>query len=767
MNDKTNVSYSTDIKHEALQYVKLGLPVIPLCPPTHENMDYAHRQTCKSPGKTPVLKKWTEHTSTTIDDIHRWFNRNQYLNIGLPLGSPSKLIGIDIDGASGEKILQELSKGELPDTWEFTTGKGRRLLYKMPEDMQTKKVKFAGKKPHEEFAIICDGQQTVLPPSRHASSRLYAWKIGPNEMTQPAIAPKWIIDKIQIDENGIRVSEEIKSTKQKGERIKEDDWNGILILGERNDEITRRAGWLLGRGMSKDATLEFLSSWNKNHCNPPLPDKEIETIVSSISIAEEMKKSKRITKQGEIKYVFKPTPFAKLFINNQDDLGYSWRYSAEISSFFRCNNLTGPWERLELDYVRKLMRNILRDESKGGNSKWDSIHYVNESIEALKSELVTYQDKGLFDLGFLIKRKNYIYDPLKIIVTQNGVLQWEDLSLTKWSPDIYTTIMFPVEWKENADCPYWQEALHEWIPEEETIKFLQEFVGLCLIPDTSFRIAVFLYGTGSNGKSMFLETIRDIFGDGVVSIPLHRIMERFETANLQNKLINICGDIDAKYISDTGVLKSLITGDPIRGEYKHGKQFDFTPVCRLIFSANSIPTVSDKSVGWYSRWKFVEFPNFFPTNPSWKMSYSKLFEKEKSGIFKWAVDGLRRLKNSNEFTSSKKMKKSFEIYKMQNDNVLAFMNETMSITAHVGEKTMVPTKALHNFYHSWLQENLAGSRAVSQVEFTKRIMGMNIEKSVRKIKAFGGKNAVVFLGIKPKEKYLNDYNEHLYPLRME
>lgn len=264
---------------------------------------------------------------------------------------------------------------------------------------------------------------------------------------------------------------------------------------------------------------------------------------------------------------------------------------------------------------------------------------------------------------------------------------------------------------------------------------------------------------------MFLEAIRELFGDGVVSIPLHRIMERFETANLQNKLINICGDIDAKYISDTGVLKSLITGDPIRGEFKHGKQFDFTPVCRLIFSANNIPIVADKSVAWYSRWKFVEFPNVFPTNPAWKISYSKLFKSEKAGIFRWAVEGLKRLKMSNSFTESPSMQNAFELYRAQNDNVLAFMNETMEIVPHRGEETMVSTRALYEFYVDWLRENLLGSRAVGQIEFTKRVQNLNIIKNHRTFKSLGSKSTTAFLGVRPKDNYLNEYRSFEFPLK--
>ena len=138
---------------------------------------------------------------------------------------------------------------------------------------------------------------------------------------------------------------------------------------------------------------------------------------------------------------------------------------------------------------------------------------------------------------------------------------------------------------------------------------------------------------------------------------------------------------------------------------------------------------------------------------------------KKSGIFRWAVEGLRRLKSTNKFTQSEKMDKSFEVYRMQNDNVIAFIKETMDIVTHRGEDTVVSTRAMHEFYRHWLEENLSGSRAVSQVEFTKRVQNMNIEKSVRTLKSLGGKSATVFLGINPKENYLNEYRSHEFPLR--
>lgn len=757
-NDIKSTTYTTDIKHEALYYVSKELPIIPLCSSTHEGIYGNHLKICKSPGKTPLIKAWSTRQKTTQADVYSWFAQCQSINIGLPLGQVSGLVGIDIDGAHGEKMLQEVSKGNIPKTWEFNTGKGRRLLYRLPGGIKTKKSALAGEGEHQEFAIICDGQQTVMPPSVHASGRIYRWKesCGPKDI-ELADAPQWIIDKIKVEDETTALPE--------GKKLPEDAWKETLEEGRRNDELTKRAGSLIGRGMPKDEVKEVLILWNKLHCKPPLHDEEIITIVESIALAEEMKRTKKITKKGEVKVVFRPTPFIKLFINQQKELGYSWKYATDMGSFFRCNDLYGPWERLDLVFVKSELRKALKDEAHGGNRTWDSNHCVDEAIEALKSALVS-SEEGLFDLGYATAYRNARYDPLSIICLSNGVFYWKEKKLKQWNSDFYTTIKLPVEYNPEATCPNWLKALSEWIPDENSIKFLQEFIGLCLIPDTSFRTAVILYGTGSNGKSIFIDAIKMLFGKALVGIPLHKLTNTFETAYLQNKLVNVCGDIDAKYIKDTGIIKTIIGGDiqGLRGEFKHGKSFDFTPVCRLLFSANTLPQVADKTRGWFSRWKFIEFPTVFPVNPAYKIKLDELFKEEKSGILNWALEGLTRLKKTNTWTVSKIMEDSANEYRRENDSVVAFLQDTVEVVPYQGGETKIATTALHNFYSEWLSRYMEGLTPVGQIEFTKRVQTYGFKKD-RRIEQ--GRMRAVFLGMRIRIEYKNEFRQILRLLNIE
>ncbi len=742
-----------DVKQTAKELVKLGFPIIPICPSTHQQMTMNHREKCKSPGKAPIISNWQNKNVTTEEEIDNWFNANQFLNIGVPLGSVSNLVGLDIDGVQGEQLLNALSGGDIPQTWEYKTGNGRRLLYRIPEGMKTKKVTVSGNGKHEEFAILCDGQQTVLPPSIHHSGRTYNWAKGKSHRDiELSTAPEWVLQQINAnDENGkIKLSEPV--TKE--------EFKTPVGAGERNNKLTRLAGSLLANSkVDKDDAKDFIKDWNKKYCEPPLPENEIDNMIESIFISETMKSSKR--NSDKEKQQFRATPMAKLFLHRQAELGYSWKYALELDVFFKCSNFHPAWRKLESIEVKSEVRNILIDEEQNGSRKWDTNQYINETIEAIKTQLLRPYEKNIFDLGFSAQNPDLEYNPLNYICLKNGILKWKDKTMESWTSKFYTTALLPIEYNPESTCPEWEKALIDWVIYPETISFLQEYVGLCLIPDTSYRLAVFLYGTGANGKSIFLDTIRTLFGENIVSIPLHRISNRFETAYLQNKLVNICGDIDSKYIQDTGVLKTIIGGDidGLRGEYKHGKSFDFTSVTRLMFSANALPKVADKSLAWYSRWKFVEFPKTFPINPAYKFQLMKSFDKEKSGIFNWALEGLIRLKQTNEFTKGTALLEAEREYRHENDNVSAFLDE-IAIKSNQSVTSAIPTFTLHSMYNDWIEKHLDGSVAVGQVEFTKRIKALGIKKQPRIV---NNKSCNCFLGIilKPEYESLYEYHEQI------
>lgn len=757
------------IHKQALYYVSLGLPIIPLCPASHNKMSHTHRTRCSAPGKTPLLPGWSSRETPSVEEVEEWFRKNPYINIGLVLGDTGawNLVGVDVDGELGEKLLTEWSAGVLPVTWEFTTGNGRRLLYLLPDGAESKKFKVAeGKK--SELALLAQGQQTVMPPSVHMSGKIYKWVEGRSPADIPiADAPQWLLNRVLVfpkadgevegteaDGEMERTGDEVKGAGREDEEesfvVKPEDWTKTVPETQRNNHLTRLAGSLIARrNIPKNEVVVFLQAWNLRHCVPPLPDDEIVRMVDSIYASEQMKALKRGTsgkRGGRRRSTLEPTPFAEVFLKKQKEKGFRWAYMVSRGLFYKCDETTGPWFPCDSLYVQKEVREMLLEE----NESWDKQHYVNEVVNALRELLADPEKDDVFDIG--------LHPDLLHVYVKNGMLDWRTLTLKPWDPSTYSTIQLPVEWDpqaaRNPGYERWLRALEDWVPDEPTRMFLQEFVGYCLIPDCSYRTAVFLYGAGSNGKSLFLDVISKLFGSHITFIPLHRIADRFETAGLLDKLVNICSDIDPKYMEETSVLKALIAGDTLRGEYKHGKSFNFVPVARLMFSANALPRASDKSEGWYSRWKFVEFPKVFPVDPSYKRNL--LAEMSTPGslsaLLLWAVEGLRRLYRQEGFTTGVIMKAAEMKYRAENDSVTGFADQCLQRVTHEGVKTVLASSSLYKTYRGWCEAQ--GLKAVSQVEFSKRLVHLGFEKGVRPIEKV---STACFLGVKFSDAAIQEY----------
>src|ERR1051326_9142816 len=82
-------------------------------------------------------------------------------------------------------------------------------------------------------------------------------------------------------------------------------------------------------------------------------------------------------------------------------------------------------------------------------------------------------------------------------------------------------------------CPPKEMPIPLWLSFLETVtdtdaelqRYLQRLVGYCLTGLTSEHALFFLYGTGANGKSVFLNTLRGIWGDYAVSAPMETFVE--------------------------------------------------------------------------------------------------------------------------------------------------------------------------------------------------------------------------------------------------
>ncbi len=420
---------------------------------------------------------------------------------------------------------------------------------------------------------------------------------------------------------------------------------------------------------------------------------------------------------------FLPTPLARDLIIKENRKGKFYRYVAEKEVFYYYDN-KGYWRVINTKYVKKIIRNQLLSY----NNKWDKKHYIEEVLEALKNYVLHEVNLNLFNVN--IYHENVNINPYNVYInTIQGMFDWQKGIILPYDPNYYSQFQLNVKYDPKKECPLWIESLKQWIPERESHLFLQEFAGYCLIPDTSFHKALFLVGSGSNGKSTFLNVLAALFGtENLFNIPLHRLTDKFETVNIQDKLVNICPDIDPTYLKKTGILKTIIAGESVRGEYKYGPPFSFIPVVRLIFSTNELPMSRDHSEGWYRRFEIIRFPNEFKkSDPKFDPDLEVKLKGEISGIFNWAVEGLRRLKRNGNFTQSNSIIQAKRVYEIENDSVASFIDENTELEPDGYEICSY----VYNEYKAYCQE--ANLSPVKRRKFTSRIKTLGFKSKVTKL----------------------------------
>ncbi|MBS3813018.1 bifunctional DNA primase/polymerase [Candidatus Bipolaricaulota bacterium] len=694
MKKATNSETDNRILESALHYRnEYGFPVIPV--------------NITSENKTPHVswKKYQDELPNE-EQIHKWWNWWPNAGVGIVTGKVSGLLVLDVDTDEGWEYVREEKRIGSEPTPVVRTGSGHHIYYKHPDEQVKNEVRLGEEK--YGLDIRAEGGFVVAPPSVHNNGKRYRWinNISNNDLQDP---PNWLL-------------EEIEGSESKGVAdLSFDEIEDGVPHDQRNVAAARMAGKLFRMygADSKELVWKELKDWNTNN-EPPLDESELTDVFRSIKRAEQNSSSDDAAKGMGTSNSDKKshTQLASEFLETEQEAGRHWQYVPESEVFYQYLEESGVWTKTRDQYLRSEVRGFAVKASR----KLDKTHSINEIIGAIKDLLSYPENKDKLDPAD---------DPnLELINVENGMLNWKDSQLTEHEPDYYSTLQLPIEYDPSASCELWEKTLKQWVPQEDTRKFLQEFIGYSLIPDTSRQKSIILYGSGSNGKSTFLEVIGALFGESnLTHIPLHRLANRFETGKLQGKLVNICPDIDSNYIESTGLLKTLIAGETLRAEEKYKPSYDLNPIARLIFSANELPNASDKTEAWYRRFEFVEFPRKFkPEDEGYNPNLKHDLLDELPRIFNWALEGLRRLKESGRFAVSESMKRSKSRYRAVNDSVKYFYEEKVF---EGGVDDFLPTEYLYRKFKSFCDD--AGMNTVSRRKFTKRLNELGLEKTRQRV----------------------------------
>ena len=251
----------------------------------------------------------------------------------------------------------------------------------------------------------------------------------------------------------------------------------------------------------------------------------------------------------------------------------------------------------------------------------------------------------------------------------------------------------------------WLRFVNELL-EPRDIDTLQEYMGYCLVPTTKAQKMLLIIGNGGEGKSRIGVVMRYLLGDNMNygSIPKLET-NAFARADLEHKLLMVDDDMRMENLPTTSNLKALITSEgPMDLEKKGVQSYQGLMYCRLMaFSNGYLRSANDDSWGFFRRQLILTTKPRPEDRVDDPFLSDKLYE-ERDAIFRWALEGLYRLRRNNyRFTMSDKAKGNLQLAIDESNNVRSFLTSQGSFT--FDKEGEITSRALYNIYRMWCEDN--------------------------------------------------------------
>jgi putative DNA primase/helicase len=359
---------------------------------------------------------------------------------------------------------------------------------------------------------------------------------------------------------------------------------------------------------------------------------------------------------------------------------------------------------------------------------WTGTHYEEMTNEEIKNfaqkHFDPYASAGmraefldLVQCTNLVQQEVWNAGTFGKINLKNGVLDLAKMELTPHSKDYGFKYVLPYDYDPKAQAPAFQKFLHEICAgREPLINTLLEFGGYALSGAACiYHKALVLEGEGNNGKSTFIDVLKDLVGKGSYSTLAFKDLDQTERRSaLDGVLFNITEETPNK-LNDTTSFKNIISGGdiPMRKLYKNA--YSIQNKAKLIFSCNEMPMSSDTSRGFFRRFLIVPFEvKFSKQLKNIDVNMRDKLKGELPGILNLFLEGYQRLKAQSSFSKSEDDDKDLQRYQEAIDPMLVWLKENVTVLELPSEKFVTATTMFENF-RQWCDKNGFDARVKNAV----------------------------------------------------
>ena len=326
--------------------------------------------------------------------------------------------------------------------------------------------------------------------------------------------------------------------------------------------------------------------------------------------------------------------------------------------------------------------------------------------------------------------------------TPNGIIDLRTGQLHPPDPTHLHTRMTSCAPDYDADPTTWERFLADTFPNNpELTSYMQRLIGYSSIGHVREHILPFAYGSGGNGKGVFLETIRAVLGDYATAAGNGFLMASAythhtqEIARLSGARMVLCSEVNETDRFDEAKVKLLTGGDTLTARFMRQDDFTFTPTHHLWLAGNFRPAVESGGDGFWRRFRSIPFLHTVPEENRVEDLQGILAKDHGPAVLAWIAHGAASYAHGG-LREPEDVKEATREYAASVDTVGRFLDEEC-ITGEEADHMKVKVSELRNAYDKWCTAN--GEKAVQGRAFPTQLSRHGIK---------AGRDAPKIMGIR-------------------
>jgi len=339
----------------------------------------------------------------------------------------------------------------------------------------------------------------------------------------------------------------------------------------------------------------------------------------------------------------------------------------------------------------------------------------SESRQGRRNMMELAKSEVQIDFSNIDKNSNWVG-------CNNGDIDLEKQQLL--SPDRKRIILnrMNATFDPDAECDRFRSFLDEiTCSDPDLVLYLQVLFGMILLGTNPKQIMVMFVGTGSNGKSLLLETMQSVFGDYAVTAEPELFLTssnsdpsrpRAEIVQLARKRLCITTEPPRGVGLNENLVKRITGNDSMSARVPYAKEaVTFIPNLVPVMSSNHDVRIEGMDHGIWRRIKQIQFNNTF--EPDSEKGLPEKLLSERDGILNWLLEGVA-LFLKDGLIEPKSVVDNNRRYRSSQDVISEWMSECCNI-GHGDTKQ----KYIYQSYSSWCRCN--GYRPLVSRELTSEL----------------------------------------------